>query len=171
MEARTGQPFAVLMKKYVLDPLDMDETVPDAAGSPISNRASLYSIDKTGVANAPLDDLSSRWPSGGYLSTSDDLATLGRSILAPGLLNQQSLAIMLTPQHLQTGAATFVGIGWRISVDSTGRTYYHHGGSSNGGEAFVLVYPKEQVVVAFAANASKGNTEPEARAIAAWFLR
>jgi serine beta-lactamase-like protein LACTB, mitochondrial len=80
------------------------------------------------VAAAPEDDLSGRWPSGGYLSSTDDLARLGRAVLSPGLLNAASLAVMLTPQRLESGDATSVGIGWRVSVDSHGRTYLHHGG-------------------------------------------
>jgi serine beta-lactamase-like protein LACTB len=78
---------------------------------------------------------------------------------------------MVTAQRLTSGATTSVGIGWRIARDSLGRRYVHHGGSSNGGSAFVLVYPSEQVVVAMASNALGSWSEREAVALARVFLR
>jgi CubicO group peptidase (beta-lactamase class C family) len=136
----------------------------------IPDRARLYTVSPGGVTEAPSDDLSGRWPSGGFLSSTDDLARLGRSVLAPGFLSAQSLAVMLTPQRLTSGDVTRVGIGWRISTDSSGRRYLHHGGSSNGGAAFLLVYPEAQLVVAIASNAFAQWGERDALAIAAIFL-
>ena len=133
LEEVTGQPFTELLHREVLAPLGMTATAPDRKGIALSQRARTYSISSAGLAAAPGDDLSGRWPSGGYLSSADDLAQLGRMVLAPGLLNSASLAILLTPQRLASGEATSVGIGWRVSADSRGRQYLHHGGSSNGG--------------------------------------
>ena len=170
LEAATHTPFPDLLRRHVLEPLEMTATVADVRGASIPGRARPYTVASTGVTEAPPDDLSGRWPSGGLLSSTDDLSRLGRSALAPGLLNAQSLATMLTPQHLVSGAATSVGIGWRISVDSSGRRYLHHGGSSNGGAAFLLVYPEQQLVVAMASNAFAQWGEREALAIASIFL-
>ena len=74
------------------------------------------------------------------------------------------------PQRLASGAATTVGIGWRIGNDSLGRPFYHHGGSSNGGSAFLLVYPRERLVVAMASNAFGQWSDREALAVAHFFL-
>ena len=132
----------------------------------------LYAIPNQGdVTSAPEDDLSSRWPSGGYLSSTDDLARLGRTMLSPGFLQPASIELMVTPQRLVSRTQTTVGIAWRVGTDSTGRSYYHHGGTSNGGSAFLLVYPQRQLVVAVAANAFGQLSEREARSVAAFFLR
>lgn len=145
LEAALGTPFPEIIRRQVLEPLGMDSTAPDSA-------------------------LSGRWPSGGYLSSTDDLARLGRSVLAPGLLREESLATLLTPQRLSSGTPTSIGIGWRISTDSAGRRYVHHGGSSIGGRAFLLVYPEQRLVVAMAANAFTDWGEREALAIAQLFF-
>jgi CubicO group peptidase (beta-lactamase class C family) len=170
LEAMTATPFPDLLRQHVLAPLGMGATVPDQPGAMIPDRARLYTVSPGGVTEAPSDDLSGRWPSGGFLSSTDDLARLGRSVLAPGFLSAQSLAVMLTPQRLTSGDVTRVGIGWRISTDSSGRRYLHHGGSSNGGAAFLLVYPEAQLVVAIASNAFAQWGERDALAIAAIFL-
>ena len=170
LEAVAAKPFTELVQRYVLDPLGMDATVPDVRGKTIARRAQPYTVATAGAVPAPDDDLSGRWPSGGYLASTDDLARLGRAVLADGLLNQHWLETMLTPQRLASGAATSVGLGWRVSQDSAGRRYFHHGGSSNGGAAFLLVYPDQQLVIALASNAFTQWGERDALRIASIFL-
>ncbi len=170
LEEVTGQPFPDVIRRQVAEPLGLSSTVPDRKGAVIPRRARTYSITGTSVAGAPEDDLSGRWPSGGYLSSTDDLARLGRAMLLPGLLSAESLRLMTTPQRLASGEETAVGIGWRVGMDSAGRRYLHHGGTSNGGAAFLLVYPAERLVVALATNAFAKAGEREALAIAAAFL-
>ncbi len=171
IERVTGLPFPDALRRHVLEPLSLHATVPDVNGRAIPDRARLYMLSGDTVAEAPADDLSGRWPSGGYLSSTSDLARFGRSILAPGLLDAESLRTMLTPQRLPSGESTSVGIGWRVSSDSAGRRYFHHGGSSNGGQAFLLVYPDEQLVVAMASNAFARWGEGEAVELAGVFLK
>jgi CubicO group peptidase (beta-lactamase class C family) len=171
LEEITAQPFPELVRRHVLEPLDMNATAPDMPGAHSASRARLYTVSDSGIATAPLDDLSGRWPAGGYLSSTDDLSRLGRAILADGLLNDEALRTMLTPQRLASGAATPVGVGWRVAQDSTGRRYFHHGGTSNGGAAFLLVYPDQQLVIAMASNAFTSVGERDALRIASIFLK
>jgi CubicO group peptidase (beta-lactamase class C family) len=170
LESALDVPFPEVIRRKVTGPLGMRSTVPDLKGKPIPQRARTYHLTETGAAPAPEDDLSGRWPSGGYLSSTDDLARFGRAVLEPGLLAPASLGVMLTPQRLASGEATSVGIGWRVSTDSRGRRYLHHGGTSNGGAAFLLVYPEEQLVVAMASNAFGRWGERDALAVADFFL-
>lgn len=171
LEEVSGMRFPDLVRREVLDQLTMNSTRADVRGEAISTRAHTYVVSAAAVADAPDDDLSGRWPSGGFLSSTDDLAKLGRSMLAPGYLTAKSLEMMLTPQRLTSGAATTVGLGWRINADSSGRRYLHHGGTSNGGSAFLLVYPEQKLVVAMASNAFTGWGERDALAVANVFLR
>ena len=170
LETVTSQSFPELAQRLVLSPLGMKSTGVDREGAAIPARATMYTISPTGPTAVPDDDLRGRWPSGGFLSSTDDMARLGRSMLAPGLVNATSLALMVTPQTLRSGQATAVGIGWRVSIDSAGRQYYHHGGTSNGGAAILVVYPKEQLVIAMASNALAPVGERQALAIAAILL-
>lgn len=169
IETVTEESFPVALRRLVLDPLAMRSTVPDSVGRAIPDRAALYHIQDGRAATTPADNLSSRWPAGGYLSTTEDLARFGGALLRPGFLAQTSLDALFTPQHLANGEPTQVGIGWRIGVNEAGRRYLHHGGSSNGGSAFLLLYPEEQVVVAMAANALGSWSTAEALQLAALF--
>jgi serine beta-lactamase-like protein LACTB, mitochondrial len=170
MESVVGEPFPAIMERVVFAPLGMSNTVPDSAGRTIPGRAVLYRVSGDSVSETPEDDLSSRWPSGGYLSTTADLVRFGDGVRSSKFLSPGSLEAMFTPQTLATGDTTLVGIGWRIGTDSTGRRYFHHGGSSNGGAAFLLVYPRERLVVAMASNAFTNWSTPEALPLASFFL-
>jgi CubicO group peptidase (beta-lactamase class C family) len=170
LENVTGRTFPELARLHATEPLGLGATVPDVQGGSFASRARLYSVSADSVSTTPEDDLSGRWPSGGYLSSTDDMARLGRAILANGLLSKRSLQIMFTPQELSSGSPTAVGIGWRVSEDSAGRRYFPHGGTSTGGAAFLLVYPDYQLVVALASNAYAQWGEREALNIAAVFL-
>lgn len=170
IEAVLDEPFPAALHRLVLDPLGMESTVPDAAGGTFSGRATLYQVESGVASPTPADNLSSRWPSGGYLATTDDMVRFGSALLRPGFLTEASLDLMFTRQTLANGDSTQVGIGWRIGVDDAGRRYLHHGGSSNGGSAFLLLYPEEGLVVAIAANALGSWSTPEALRLAAMFL-
>jgi CubicO group peptidase (beta-lactamase class C family) len=159
------------MREQVLHPLGLESIVPDVADPKPVARATLYAVSKGTSAPAPEDDVSGRWPSGGYLASTDNLARFGQTVLGPGLLDAHSLREMLTPQRLASGAATTVGIGWRIGSDSVAGPFYHHGGSSNGGSAFLLVFPRQRLVVAMASNAFGQWSDREAMALARLFLR
>jgi CubicO group peptidase (beta-lactamase class C family) len=171
LEAVVREPFPAIMERLVFAPLGMSSTVPDSAGRAIAGRAALYRVNAEGVSATPEDDLSSRWPSGGYLSTTADLTRFANGVTAPGFLSRAAQDVMFTPQRLTSGDTTLVGIGWRMGTDSTGRRFHHHGGSSNGGAAFLLVYPNERLVIALASNAFANWSTPEALHIAALFLR
>ena len=171
LEARLNLPFSEIARREVLEPLGMRLSLIDDGGTMRSSKARGYTVGTGDPMPAPYDDLSGRWPSGGFLMTTDDMTRLGRSILAPGFLSAASLSTLLTPQRLASGEATSVGIGWRVNRDPEGRTYFHHGGSSNGGQAFLLVYPDQQLVVAMAANAFTDWGEKEALELAKIFFQ
>ena len=78
---------------------------------------------------------------------------------------------MLTPQRTTAGVPTGVGIAWRIGRDSTLGAFYHHGGTSNSGSAFVLVLPSRQLVIAMATNALAQLSERDAIELAERILR
>lgn len=170
MESVAGEPFPAIIERLVARPLGMSATVADSANRTIPGRAVIYRVTAEGVGITPEDDLSSRWPSGGYLSSTADLARLGSAFTEAGFLSRESLRVMRTPLVLANGDTVRVGIGWRVGVDSSGREYMHHGGSSNGGSAFLLVYPRERLVVAMAANAFANWGEQQALRLTSMFL-
>ena len=171
LEAAAGKSFAELLETEVTRPLRLRRVALEPSGRLVERQAHPYSKDSAGVYRAsPMVDLSDRWPSGGILATAEDLAEFGLAIFRGGYLPDSIRALFLTPQRTSNGTPTTVGMGWRIAVDSAGRRYLHHGGSSMGGRAFLLVYPAEGVAVALLANTEAGFGEAEARVFANLFL-
>jgi len=99
-----------------------------------------------------LVDNSYKWAGGGFLSTAQDLVRFGSSLLQPGFLKAESLALLFTPQKTSSGQETTYGIGWDISRSKSGKRIYAHSGGSVGGTTWLIVYPDKRVVVAFVCN-------------------
>ncbi|HYH07758.1 MAG TPA: serine hydrolase domain-containing protein [Thermoanaerobaculia bacterium] len=160
IERVTGQAFDRALQALVFAPMGMRETTfaADAHTTTFYERGEV----------APIVDLSDRLPAGAALSTARDLARL---LIGTAKLPATTMTTFLTPQKTNDGTATIVGAGWRVAKDDAGRTFLHHGGQSTGGRAFVLVYPKERVGVAFVSNmGGVPFAEKDAQTIAARFL-
>lgn len=154
IEGITGIPFLKYMQDSILTPLNMVNTLPDENKPIIANRASFYDESNGEIVNGYYVDNSNKWAGGGYLSTSLDLALLGQNLLGDKFLSETTRQELWTPNTLSNGEKTNYGIGWRIDTDDKGRTYVHHGGSSIGGRAFLLVYPDEELIIAITCNLS-----------------
>ncbi len=167
LEAAGGKPFAELLREEVLRPLGLRHTTVEGSGPLVTTQARPYTKDSAGTYQpSPGVDLSDRWPSGGILSTAEELARFGLGVFRNGYLPDSLRALLLATQRTVAGTPTQVGLGWRIARDSLGREYVHHGGSAMGGRAFLLVYPREGVAVALLANTEAGFGETEALAFA-----
>ena len=171
LEAASGHSFATLLHEEVIEPLGLRQTVLEPSGRLLERQARPYSRDNSGAFQAsPVVDLSDRWPSGGLVSTAEELAEFALGVFRPDYLPDSLRALLLTTQRTASANPTQVGLGWRIAQDSLGRQYLHHGGSAMGGRAFLLVYPKEGVAVALLANAEANFGETEALAFARLLL-
>jgi CubicO group peptidase (beta-lactamase class C family) len=148
MEAAAGTNFLGYMAKNVFQPLGMTNTVPDRAEAPDPQRTQFYEMDSSGkFIVAPSVDSSYKWPSGGFLSTADDLVRFGSALMQPGLLQAQSRKLLFTSQMTTAGKPTHYGVGWFI-----GRTILYHGGDSVGGASALLIVPSSHIVVAIIVN-------------------
>lgn len=151
LEKAASQDFGTLTQRQVCDPLRLQFTIPEDNTRIIVGRSRYYSLSNGRVDNAPYTDLSDRWPSGGFLSTTEDLARFGVAHLAGGFLRPDTLRMMFTSQRTVEGVETGVGFGWRIGTLDD-RRIYHHGGDAIGGRAFLFLRPEDSMVVALAAN-------------------
>jgi serine beta-lactamase-like protein LACTB len=172
LQAAGGREFGALVREMVTTPLDLARTLPETqpAGA---ERASLYGRgSQNEIVAAPPSDVSDRWPSGGYLSTAEDLARFGIGILQTGFLRAELREMAFTSQRNADGTETNVGLGWRIARDANGRRYAHHGGDAIGGRAFLLVYPDQKIVVSIATNMGRADFgEKDALAAAQPFVK
>jgi serine beta-lactamase-like protein LACTB len=168
MERATDTPFTKLITREVLAPFHMDHTGSfDAV--PAGHVVTFYDPDKEkGTSLSPAMDLSDRLPSGGYLSTAEDL---GRLLIGVQKQSPALEQLLFTSGKTVDGTETHVGLAWRLATDPQGRRYVHHGGDTVGGRTFVLLYPDEGVGVVMLANESFAQLgEKEAMKIAAHFL-
>ncbi len=167
LEAAESRPYSELLREEIFAPLRLRHTGLEPSGRLSPDEAPPLTLDSTGGFRPALaQDLSDRWPSGGVVSTAEDLAHFAVGMFAPGYLADSVRTLLITSQHTANGAVTRVGLGWRIARDSLGRNYLHHGGSSVGGRAFLLVYPQLGVAVALLANTEANFGEAEALAFA-----
>jgi CubicO group peptidase (beta-lactamase class C family) len=153
IEGAAGESFLGYMQRVVFDPLGLRATIADEPSQIIDQRSRFYHV-ATGkpLQNAPFVDNSYKWAGGGFLSTAQDLVRFGSSLLQPGFLKAESLALLFTPQKTSSGQETTYGIGWDISRSKSGKRIYAHSGGSVGGTTWLIVYPDKRVVVAFVCN-------------------
>jgi serine beta-lactamase-like protein LACTB len=148
MEAAANQDFLSYMAENVISPLELADTLPERSNQTIPRRAACYEVGPFGqFLPAPVPDLSSKWPSGGYLSSAEDLVRFGSSLMRPGLLSANSLALLFTSQKTRANEPTNYGIGWMSMGE-----FRLHGGDTSGGTAILLTHPPSATVVAFAVN-------------------
>ena len=180
VEGAAGEPYPAALARYVLAPLGLTHTGPDRWDALVPDRTRFYGYAAPDAA--PVNEVpvfaTYKWAGGGMLSTADDLARFGAAHLRPGFLSAASLRTLLTSQRTTGqppggGAATGVGLGWRVGTDLAGRAVYHHAGTIEGGRSALLVYPAEGVVVALLTNRTAAVDSPElmAQLLAAPFLR
>lgn len=100
------------------------------------------------------EDSSYKYASGGLVSTSEDLVAFGYSLL-------KARSDSLTNQLFQTmysgnGKPTNYGIGWNIGKDFTGQPIYFHSSNMINGSGYLILYPEQDMVLAFLANGPGG---------------
>lgn len=149
IEAATGAPFARTVEEAVLIPLGMRST---RVGGTAKGGTRFYEV--TGARRAipaPRIDLSDRYPSGGFLSTAEDLVRLGLGVTDARFLDAKSQALLFTSQRTRAGEATDYGFGFELHQSPFG-VVAGHTGNVVGGTAFLLLHPRTRVVVAMTTN-------------------
>ncbi len=161
LEGALGRPFLEALAAEIFIPLGMTETGPDDVTLVIAARTRFYEVGHAGtLVPAPDHDASGRWAGGGLLGTAEDLTRLG-SALRPeaGFFAPATLELLFRAQSLPDGTSTEVGLGWRTSVDESGRRFYHHAGNMPGARSVIVLFPDDGVVIALLSNVS-GRPDP-----------
>jgi len=106
----------------------------------------------------PRNNITYKWASGGVLGSAIDLAKVGKSLLDSNYVSEETLNLFTTPVKLNNGDTAkgkryAMGLGFRMSKDHNGRSYFHHSGVMTGARSHISVYPEENLVIAFLSNA------------------
>jgi CubicO group peptidase (beta-lactamase class C family) len=163
IEGAAREPFLDFMRREVFEPLNMSATVPDDVSVPLPDRSANYdvetpfSMDGT-LVPSPQNDFSSKWASGGYLSTAEDLVRFGNVVVptirggrAGDVLRRETVDLLT---RVRSGVPPLAGygLGWMSASDLHLRRVHFHFGAASGGTAVIAAYPGSGVVVAVVAN-------------------
>ena len=149
VETATGAQFGAAVTATTLRPLGMTRT---SVGRPAAGGTRFYEVTEARRAvPAPYIDLSDRYPSGGFLSTAEDLVRFGLGVTGPAFLDEQSRALLFTSQRTRAGERTGYGLGFEVGESPVGPVAGHTG-NVVGGTAFILIHPGTRVVVALVTN-------------------
>ena len=154
IEHRSGVPYAEYMAKSFFEPLGMHDSY-------YSAEPDLKGYDHGKLSETlPLRDL----PSGGLVSTVEDLSRFMRMVFAEGragdtqLLSPQTLAEMLRPQaeNLPLDLNKQMGLGWMLSGYDVqnGGVVAGHGGSLLDFHSVIIMLPEHHLGVVVASNSS-----------------
>lgn len=161
LEQAAKTPFLDLIHQKVAVPFGLTSLMADAPRQIVPGRVSGYGPARvvrqlppvTGPwANSTGNNPAYKWAGGGLLMTPSDFARFGAAHLAPGKLSKAVLETLFTVQVADSSPP--LGLGWRINRDSAGRLRWHHAGGQEGARAVLVVYPDQQLSIAFATNAT-----------------
>lgn len=152
MEKASGKSYSKLLKEYVTDTLQLENTEIDNPFNTIKNRSNFF--DKNMVAqvvNATTTDLRHSAPSQGILSTSDDLIKFGNAILHSDYLAGKTHDLLFEELRF-LDAPSQLSNGWITYSDNQERPFIGRGGTVTGGGSALIIFPEQDFVIACAVN-------------------
>jgi serine beta-lactamase-like protein LACTB len=162
IEAASGKSFPEIVNQEVLRPLKMNRTFAEGTSNH-SNIAKWYLLmeEKDSVRQARKVDNSVKWAGGGFLSSPEDLVTLGQAWLDLNYLSEETRQTFLQAQTLNNGMINpqSYALGWRSEkklvpeLNQRELQFFHHGGTANGSSTYLVVFPEQNIVVAASVNA------------------
>lgn len=153
MENASKKSFEELLMTYVSKPLGMMNTIPDRGVYDTIQTSGFFMSNGKGKLNeAKTIYMTMKLPSGGILSTSEDLVTFGNAYVYNRLLNKDTQTEMLTNTILPSGKKTGYGIGWGVEIDKKERKIISHTGGNTGSVCRLIIYPESEFTIAVVSN-------------------
>ena len=160
MERAAGMPFDALVAQEVLQPFGMTRTGMEVPGNPKKGQALFYKRVRDGFREAVPVDNRSKLAGGGYLSTVTDIARLGQAYLRGEVASNAILGDFLSSVRIK-GKPTWYGLGWEVSQDPSGASYYGHTGNSIGAYSIFRIYPASGHFAVILINSSDPGLQKE----------
>jgi CubicO group peptidase (beta-lactamase class C family) len=153
IEGISKESYLDYMKNNIWKPLGLLNTCGDNNSLSIPNRSKFY--DLTGQVN-DLGDWSYKYSGGGLLSTSKDLVKFGNKILNDKYLDSKAKTILFESQTTLDNEKTGYGLGWYVGLDKNNHKIWYHSGDSFSSSSHLIIYPDDNLVIAFLANSQHG---------------
>jgi serine beta-lactamase-like protein LACTB, mitochondrial len=157
-----GADFATAVMSRVVAPLGLANTMPDHPLTIIPRRAGFYTVFGGKLINTFWRDSSDYYPSGGMLTSAEDLVRLTHAVFEGDFLGPAGAALIRKETASRAGPTGF-SFGWQVKPDADGTLHYEHGGETNGAHAWVYYDPETRLIVAGATNY---NVYPRPREVA-----
>lgn len=158
IEKTSGMSYRSYIELNIFAPLQMHSSYLEVQSEIVPERAHGYfkGIYRK-ILNAPLADLSLKFPGGGIISTSNDLLKFGNNFLNGTLLKTETVYKMIEPLKLKDGTIIQYGLGCEVKTDSEGRFYFGHVGGGTGFTSHLVIYPNEKIVSVYLTNIRDRN--------------
>jgi len=157
IEGASKKDFLSYIQTTVFDQLEMKNTTPEYANQEVSYLTQFYQKSGKEIEIAPKVNNSYKWAGGGFLSTTEDMLKFGNAHLNSNFLKKETMDIFLKNQKTNDGKEVNYGIGWRLGKDKKDRSWFGHSGGSVGGTSYLIIYPKENLIIAVTTNMSRVN--------------
>lgn len=153
MEKASKKSFEELLITYVTEPLEIMNTIPDKGVYDTIQTSGFFVLNGKGkVKEAKTVYMTMKLPSGGMLSTSEDLVTFGNAYVYNRLLNKETQTKMLINTILPSGNKTGYGMGWGVGIDKKERKIVSHTGGNTGSVCRLIFYPDSELSIAVVSN-------------------
>lgn len=162
MQEASGVPFERYVEEHILKPLGLHGTFSPNYGAGLKkmeNHAHFYTKRSMCFKQSVEVNNQYKLAGGGYLSTSKDVARLGRAILKRELLSDATYDLLLTSE-LINGKPTYYGLGFQVSQDAKDRYFVGHIGSSVGAYTNLFIYPEQEKVISILINCTDPKVQP-----------
>ncbi|MDL5513648.1 serine hydrolase domain-containing protein [Arenibacter sp. M-2] len=170
MQEVSGIPFADYVREKILNSCGLKNTFPENPGHHLPNGTTFYSKGRLGFRKAIPVNNAYKLAGGGYLSTSADIALFGQVYLDPKFREGKIQSQFLT-SGIVNGTPTYYGLGWQVTQDKLGRTYYGHVGNGVGGYAVFYVYPEQDMVFSILINCTNPGVLDTLEEVISVFLK
>jgi len=171
IEQVTNQQFENLLLDSLFIPLRMNNSTIDDPYKLITNRVSGYELnEKNEIVNARFFDNRYKIPSGGILTTAEDLIVFGHELLYGHFLNENSKKMLFTPFQYDGENDSDTGFGWVVTKDESGNRVYGHLGGITGGCSIVLIYPDLELITVWLGNLDTDWGPEPAFTVADYFI-
>ncbi|MDA1260178.1 MAG: serine hydrolase [Planctomycetota bacterium] len=157
VEAASGTEFRELLRARLFDPLGMDGVIAEHPDTDLGEVASLYRNLLGEVVELPRDEVSYKWPGGGFVAKPRDMVRYARAFDEDGpVLTPKTRALMRTSQKTPDGRETSYSLGLNVG-EHFGHFAFAHGGSQTGAKSYFVIFPEQRVAVAICANHSNSG--------------
>ncbi|MBP0903643.1 serine hydrolase domain-containing protein [Mariniflexile gromovii] len=153
IQKATHTPFETLVQDSIFKPLNMTHSMVDVSDAEVPNLTQFYrsSAFKKRIIAKPVAN-EYKVAGGGFLSTSEDIVKFGNELIFPKILSEKAIAEITTSQCLVTGERTGYGIGFSCEKSINDTPKFYHTGGGVGASSILMVFPKEEVVIAVLTN-------------------